>query len=282
MAFVIADFISNRKNAIIITKREDCIMIKRFVVAFALAAGFCFSAVFANDVKEKQNIVFIGAHPDDSEGFAGLAFLLSEKYNIHIVDYTNGDFGLGMPGFLDGSTARIRIQEEKNACALMGATPHFIGAVDANAYVTSNDVAKIAKLLSDLKPVAVFTHWPVDSHPDHVMTAAATYKAIRLIKCRAEFYYYEVLEGQTRAWTPLFSVDISSVMDKKIEMLRRYKCQNENDELVKAKVRLALKRGNEREIKVKYAETFTTYNGKPPRKDRPCIFSDLKESILVK
>jgi hypothetical protein len=34
-------------------------MIKRFVVAFALAASFCFSAVFANDVKEKQNIVFI-------------------------------------------------------------------------------------------------------------------------------------------------------------------------------------------------------------------------------
>lgn len=254
----------------------------KFVIGLVLSACFCFSSGYADESCKKGNIVFIGAHPDDSEGFAGLAFILSEKYNIHIVDYTNGDFGLGMPGFLDGSTARRRIEEEKNACALLGATPHFIGAIDANAYVTSNEVAKIAKILTDLEPVAVFTHWPVDSHPDHVMTAAATYKAIRLTKCKAQFYYYEVLEGQTRAWTPLFNVDISRVMDKKVEMLRCYKCQNNKDLLVKAKVKLALKRGSQREPKVQYAETFTTYNGKPPREDKPCIFSDLPESVLVK
>jgi LmbE family N-acetylglucosaminyl deacetylase len=253
--------------------------IKHFsaVVVFVAMA---FSYVFAEETKaERENIVFIGAHPDDSEGFAGLAFILSRNYNIHVVDYTNGDFGLGEKGFLDGSTAKRRIREEHEACKVLGATPHFIGEVDGRAYVTPASVQKICDILAKLKPKAVFTHWPVDSHFDHCMTAAATYKAIRQIKCKTEFYYYEVLEGQTRAWVPLYSVDITSVMDKKIEMLRKYECQNEGDSIVKQKVRLALKRGEQREPKVKYAETFTTYNGKHIPK---WLLANLPETVLVK
>ncbi|MBO5643514.1 MAG: PIG-L family deacetylase [Kiritimatiellae bacterium] len=231
-------------------------------------------------IEGRPNIVFIGAHPDDSEGFAGLAFLLAKtgKYNLHIVDYTRGEFGLGKPGFIDGSTARIRVQEEREACAYLGATAHFIDEIDSKAYAPSSSVEQVIRILDKYKPVAIFTHWPVDSHPDHVMTAAATYIAMKRIKCRAELYYYEVLLSQTRAWTPLYSVDITSVMDNKVEMLRKYKCQNEDDELVKLKVSQAKMRGLQRSPQVKYAETYTTFNGKP----RPNgILANLPEAMLV-
>ena len=231
-------------------------------------------------VEGRPNIVFIGAHPDDSEGFAGIAFLLAKtgKYNLHIVDYTRGEYGLGEAGFLDGSTGRIREQEERDASAFLGATPHFINEKDARAFASPSAVEQVKAILEKYKPVAVFTHWPVDSHPDHVMTAAATYVALKRAKCRAEFYYYEVLLCQTRAWTPLYSVDITSVIGDKIEMLRKYKCQNDGDNLVKEKVSQAQMRGRQRSPQVKYAETFTTYNGKPMPKG---ILANLPESVLV-
>lgn len=231
-------------------------------------------------VEGRENIIFIGAHPDDSEGFAGLAFLLAKtgKYNLHIVDFTRGEYGLGLEGYLDGSTGRRRVLEEKAACARLGATPHFIDEIDARAYATSNAVYQLVALLEKYKPRAVFTHWPVDSHPDHVMTAAAVYTALKRAKCRAEFYYYEVLLCQTRAWTPLYSVDITSTMDDKIDMLRKYACQNEDDSLVKQKVSQALMRGRERVPQVKYAETYTTFNGSPKPN---WLLAKLPETVLV-
>lgn len=257
---------------------------KRFILLFNLILMLPIVAWATTNnaafVEGRPNIVFIGAHPDDSEGFAGLAFLLAKtgKYNLHIVDYTRGEFGLGKPGFIDGSTARIRVQEEREACAYLGATAHFIDEIDSKAYAPSSSVEQVIRILDKYKPVAIFTHWPVDSHPDHVMTAAATYIAMKRIKCRAELYYYEVLPSQTRAWTPLYSVDITSVMDNKVEMLRKYKCQNKNDWLVKHKVSQAEMRGLQRSPQVKYAETYTTFNGKP----RPNgILANLPEAILL-
>ncbi len=257
---------------------------KALIVAAACAAFVALGdAPAPAEGAPRESIMFIGAHPDDSEGFAGLAFLLKDKYDLHVVDFTRGEFGLGKAGFLDGSTGRIRTEEEKAACAFLGATPHFVGQknsgpYDSMAYADSNAVARICELLAEIKPKAVFTHWPVDSHPDHVMTAAATYVALRRMKCRAEFYYYEVLLCQTRAWTPLYSVDISSVIDKKAEMLRKYACQNKNDELAQTKIKQAEKRGAERNPPVKYAETYTTFNGKPMPNG---ILANLPETVVV-
>lgn len=263
---------------------EREIMLFRFLIAvtaLVVAAGCATTEVSgpspADDGRER--IVFIGAHPDDSEGFAGIAFLLKDRYDLHIVDYTNGDFGLGEAGFRDGSTAKLRQAEERDACAFLGATPHFIGEIDSQALVTRRDVDAISALLRELNPVAVFCHWPVDGHPDHVMTAAALYRAMKDVKCRAQLYYYEVIPSETRAFRPLYSVDISAVMDKKTEMMRRYKCQNDGDWLAQDKLKQAAQRGAERVPAVRYAEAFTTYNGRPMKKG---ILHNLPETALVK
>ena len=43
----------------------------------------------------KESIVFIDAHPDDAEGFGATAFLLRDKFDLHVVDLTHGELGLG-------------------------------------------------------------------------------------------------------------------------------------------------------------------------------------------
>ena len=59
----------------------------------------------------KDRILFVGAHPDDTEGFAATAFLLKDAYELHVIDQTRGENGLGLAGRLDGSTEAIRVRE---------------------------------------------------------------------------------------------------------------------------------------------------------------------------
>lgn len=227
----------------------------------------------------KDRVFFVGAHPDDSEGFAATAFLLRDKYDVHVIDLTRGELGLGPEGLKDGSTAKRRMAEEAEACALLGATPHFLDEVDGSAYAGKASVDNLVKLIRELKPVAIFTHWPVDTHCDHVQTAAVTRRAAAEAGFRGEYYFFEVLRSQTVNFRPLYSVDVSKTIADKAAMLRKYVCQNEGDGLVKEKLDQAKARGEERTPKCAAAEVFTTYDGRPIEKG---VLEQLDETVLVK
>jgi len=217
--------------------------------------------VWAAEPGTRKSVFFVGAHPDDSEGFAATAFLLRDKYDIHVVDLTRGELGLGMEGYRDGSTARMRVAEEASACAYLGATAHFLDETDGFACAGKASADKLADLIRRHKPVAIFTHWPVDRHCDHVQTAAVTRNAVRLSDWKGEYYFFEVLRSQTANFRPLYSVDVSATMDWKCEMLRKYACQNNDDRIVREKRSQARWRGEERRPSCAYAEVFTTYDG---------------------
>lgn len=218
-------------------------------------------ALTAGVAMAREAVFFVGAHPDDSEGFAATAFLLRDKYDIHVIDLTRGELGLGEAGLKDGSTARKRMAEEADACAYLGATCHFLDEVDGFACAGKPSVDKLAGLIRQHKPVAIFTHWPVDSHCDHVQTAAVARNAVRAAKWTGEYYFFEVLRYQTLNFRPLYSVDVTKTIDNKCAMLRKYACQNEGDELATKKRKQALVRGGERKPPCAYAEIFTTYDG---------------------
>jgi len=239
----------------------------------------CFGPLAWAETSLKPAIFFIGAHPDDSEGFAATAFLLRDKYDLHIVDLTCGELGLGRDGLLDGSTARKRVAEEEAACAYLHATAHFLGEVDGSAYASKIGVEKLATLIRTHKPVAIFTHWPVDMHSDHVQTSALALKAVREAQWTGEYYFYEVLRCQTLNFRPLYSVDVSSTISNKVEMLRKYVCQNPEDELVREKVLQARDRGAERTPPCLSAEVFTTYDG---TRIVGGVLERLKETVLLK
>ena len=223
---------------------------------------------------EKEKIIIAGAHPDDLVGSAGLAILLKDIFELHVMDFTKGELGLGMPGLKDGSTAIRRVEEEKQACALIGAEPHFMGEVDGFAYANKEVCERITTLFRELRPRAVITHWPIDRHLDHVMCTAAVLKAIELagLKPSVETYFFEETY-QSMNFQPRFYVDITSVKDRKDELIRKYACQNQNDGIVRNKTNDAVFRGSQ--ILVPYAEAYAALRGELPGKRT--IFEELPE-----
>jgi len=224
---------------------------------------------------KKETVIIAGAHPDDLVGSAGLALLLKDKFELHVMDFTKGELGLGMPGLKDGSTAAKRVIEEGNACAMIGATPHFMGEVDGFAYANKEVTERIADLFKELKPRAIITHWPLDRHLDHVMCTASVLKAVQLVGLtdKVEIYFFEET-CQSMNFQPRFYVDITSVKAQKDELIRKYVCQNSGDGIVQNKTHDAVFRGSQ--ITVKYAEAYAALRGELPGKRT--IFSELPRS----
>ena len=128
----------------------------------------------------RETIVYVAAHPDDLGGSIGTMIRLSEKYDVHVVDYTRGERGLGEKGYRDGTTAKTRMAEEQEVCRRIGVTLHWCDEIDGEAVAGRATVERLASLYRTLKPRALFVHWPVDTHMDHVMsTAAANGKTVK-------------------------------------------------------------------------------------------------------
>ena len=193
-------------------------MKKAVIAAFALATALTCA------LQARESVVIVGAHPDDLIGCAGTAFRLREKFDIHLVDFTHGERGLGEEKFRSGYTKATRTREETEACELLGAKLHWLDEVDGEAHAGRETCERLAAILKELKPRAVIAHWPVDVHTDHVMAGAAAIRAIFLAGIKPEIYFMEQTY-QSKRFVPDVLVDISSVYDKVWESLRLYACQ---------------------------------------------------------
>ena len=81
---------------------------KGFIASVA-AAGAVASGVRmakADEKKIRDAVVYVAAHPDDLAGSIGTVMCLAEMYNVHVIDYTHGERGLGEVRYLDGSCNR--------------------------------------------------------------------------------------------------------------------------------------------------------------------------------
>jgi LmbE family N-acetylglucosaminyl deacetylase len=201
------------------------------------------------------SVVCVGGHPDDPEsGAAGtLARYADLGHRVSVVYLTRGERGIANKSLEE--SARIRSAEAQAACKIIGATAHFAGQIDGDTEFSPKRTAEFTKLLTELAPDLVFTHWPVDTHPDHQVAATLTIQACRAIKPRPQLYYFEVNTGeQTQTFTPSTYVDISPTIDRKKNALFAHISQDgaavwrEHHEII------ATWRG--REAGVKYAEAF--------------------------
>ena len=179
-----------------------------------------------------RNVVFCPAHPDDIAEPAGLVLLMKGKFRVHEFGFTRGArFLPDRPGVLNQELADLRTAEEEKVAAFAGMELHWIDEVNGDAYASSNSVARMTALLKELNPRAVFLHWPCDIHNDHVMSAAAMMKAIEFSGLKPEIYFFPQ-NHQSRGFEPDVFVDIRSVWEKKVELIRLYKRENTNDYLV--------------------------------------------------
>ena len=222
---------------------------------------------------QKDRVVIVPAHPDDLVACLGFCHLAKGVYDIHVIDFTHGERGLGQAGFTNGVARATRTKEEEAVCASIGATLHWLDEVDGESYAGRETCRKLAKLIADIRPRAVIGHWPADIHTDHVMAGAAMQRAVFLSGVKPEVWFFEE-PYQAKGLVPDALVDVSSVMDEIFESLRLYACQNQGGGLEREQRLVRRFRGMQ--SRNYYKGECEAYKAMiPPMQGVRTIFSDL-------
>lgn len=195
-----------------------------------------------------MNILAVGSHPDDVEfGCGGTLIRYGEAgHSIYLLILTDGSVG--------GDTI-IRRGEQENAANYMKAKKVFWGNFkDTELMISRNLITTVEKVLVEVEPDMVFFNFIDDVHQDHRAAAKACLSATRYVK---EVLYYEV--PTTMNFDPDVFVDIGSVIEKKIELLKKHESQVhrtkiENLTILESVQSCATFRGYQG--RVKYAEGF--------------------------
>jgi LmbE family N-acetylglucosaminyl deacetylase len=181
--------------------------------------------------RDPLRIMVTGGHPDDPESGCGGSICTFTALGLEVVVLylTRGEAGIR--GKTHREAAEIRTEEAIRACGLMHARPLFAGQVDGSTVINRDEYAKIGGIIGEEKPDVVFTHWPIDTHPDHRATSNLVYHAWNRFRSDEalafDLYYYEVLTGeQTQNFHPTHYIDITDMAGLKKEATMKHISQD--------------------------------------------------------
>ena len=159
----------------------------------------------------KQKIVITGGHPGDPEyGCGGTIARLAASGHEVVLFYLND-------GAWQQISATTRIAEAKKACEILKARSAYANQINGHAIVDNEHYQTFQRIIEAENPDAVFTHWPIDNHPDHRAIANLTFEAWKQLKRKFALYYYEVSDGDdtTQFPAPTHYVDITAMAETK-------------------------------------------------------------------
>ena len=225
------------------------------------------------------------AHPDDAEFLcAGSLIRLAREHGweVHIASMTAGDCGSAeLPA---EEISRVRRDEGARAAARVGGRYHCLEERDLLVFYNEGTLAKVTRLLRQVRPRLVFTHNPSDYMLDHEVTSAVVRAAAfaapipNFLADRGlgpvlghipHLYYCEPIEGKDplgREVPPGFCIDVGAVLEEKAAMLASHASQREwllrhhgVDQYLQAMRDWAARRG--RACGVAFAEGFRQHRG---------------------
>ena len=181
----------------------------------------------------KLDVLAFGVHPDDIE-LSCAGTLLVEKNNgkkIGIIDLTRGELGTR-------GTAETREEEAENSAKILGVeVRENLDMADAFFRNDEENQRKVIRVLRKYQPEVVICNAIDDRHPDHGRAAqlvadSCFLSGLRKIETFDENNKQEVWKPksifnyiQDQYFTPSFVVDISDVIEKKLEAIRAFKTQ---------------------------------------------------------
>jgi len=195
-------------------------------------------------VDMNMTIFAIGCHPDDIEFLmSGTLFLLKNAgCEVHVMIIANGD--CGSLQYNKKELAEIRRREAQDACSVLGAHFHDSVANDIEVFYSGDLIKKVAAVVREVQPDILLLMSPNDYMEDHMnasrlgVTAAFTRGMPNYVtdpirpayQKDVALYHAEPhgLHDQLNSLVlPDFFVDITSVIDRKQEMLSMHKSQQE-------------------------------------------------------
>lgn len=181
----------------------------------------------------KLDLLAFGAHPDDIELSCCGTLLVEKKKGkkVGIIDLTRGELGTR-------GTAQTREKEAEDSAKILEVDIRDnLDMSDAFFRNDEDHQRKIITVLRKYKPEIILCNAPDDRHPDHGRAAklvadAAFLSGLRKIetfdkKNKQEIwkpkYVFNYIQDQYI--TPSFVIDISEVIEKKLEAIKAFKTQ---------------------------------------------------------
>jgi LmbE family N-acetylglucosaminyl deacetylase len=219
----------------------------------------------------------VGAHPDDIEILCAGTLLRYRQagHEVTVAIATNGDQGhFQIP---PAELAETRRGEAEASAAVLGAKLIWMNYHDELIFPDQPTRFRFIEMVRQAQPDVVLTHNPEDYHQDHRTVAelmfVSTFMAtLPQLECPGEpthaippIYYMDSLGGA--AFVPEEYVDITSVMDDKLRMMRCHESQvkwlSEHDGIDIVELILTVARFRGLACNVRYAEGFRRLNAWP-------------------
>ena len=201
---------------------------------------------------ERKRALVVAAHPDDADfGAGGTAALLARAgWEVRYLVVTDGSKGSDDPAFTPETLVATRAEEQRVAAAHLGVLDvRFLGYTDGELVSSRELLGRVTREIREFQPFAVYTHDPEPviinnsfvNHNDHRVTGLATVDAV-YPTARDRLNFPEHLAAglathkvrELYLWganQPTFTVDITPVLDAKIEALLLHRSQF-TDEIV--------------------------------------------------
>ena len=201
---------------------------------------------------ERRRALVVAAHPDDADfGAGGTAALLARAgWEVRYLVVTDGSKGSDDPSFTPETLVATRAEEQRVAAAHLGVMDvRFLGYTDGELVSSRELLGCVTREIREFQPFAVYTHDPKPviiqnsfvNHNDHRVTGLATVDAVYPTARDRLNFPEHLAEGLTThkvrelylwgANEPTFTVDITPVLDAKIEALLLHASQF-TDEIV--------------------------------------------------
>jgi LmbE family N-acetylglucosaminyl deacetylase len=202
---------------------------KRLIVYLTCLLCFTLHSVDAQD--KPLRIIMIGAHPDDCDikGGGTAALFVSMGHEVKFVSVTNGDAGhMEMGG---GMLAKRRKAETEEVARRLGVAYDVLDNHDGELLATLPVRLDIIRLIREWDADVVISHRTNDYHPDHRYTAILVQDAAYMVgvpnvaadvpplKKNPVFLYFQDNFQKPNPFSADISVDITSVIDKKIDAM---------------------------------------------------------------
>jgi len=183
-----------------------------------------------------MNILFVGAHPDDIEVWAGgtVARYAAEGHKLFFCVATNGNVGSSTHG--QEEIAAIRHREAGEGAAVVGAELIWLDFDDEFLLDTRETRLKFIEAFRIAQPDVVFCHWIDDYNPDHSISGRIVDDCIHMAKVpliktdspamdkKIPPVYYMDTPAEVN-FVPEVFVDITPTFEKKVEMVRQHASQ---------------------------------------------------------
>ncbi|EMS33160.1 hypothetical protein C943_00437 [Mariniradius saccharolyticus AK6] len=201
---------------------------KRIVLVFSLLTLAVFQVLAQGKVLK---ILMIGAHPDDCDikGGGTAALFVAMGHQVKFISVTNGDAGhMEMGG---GVLAKRRYAETQEAAKRLGIQYDVLDNHDGELLPTLENRLEIIRKIREWEADVVISHRNNDYHPDHRYTGILVQDAAYMVgvpniaadtpplRKNPVFLYFQDNFKKPNPFQPDIAIDISSVIDKKIDAM---------------------------------------------------------------